>query len=395
MRILIALTYYRPHVSGLTIYAERLARGLAQRGHAVTVLTSRFSPKLPIQEFVAARLQVVRVPVNLKVSKGVIMPCFPFYAARFINRADVVNIHLPQFEAALLAGIGRARRCCVVLTYQCDLRLPPGLFNRAVEAGLVPLNELAACLAHHIVVMTSDYASHSPFLNRHRAKHAIIPPLIDIPLPDSAAQKQLAERWQLEGTPLIGLAARFAAEKGVEYLLQALPRVIREFPDVRIAFTGNYKYTIGEDAYLRRIEPLLAEHQDRLVFLDLLRTEDMPNFFSLCDVVAVTSVNSTESFGLVQVEAMLSGTPVVASDLPGVREAVRHSGMGLVVPPRDPKALADALIQVLRNPSAFQRPRAEIAGIYSLDAALERYEQLFTRCAELGGQPGVAAEDRF
>ena len=50
MRILIALTYYRPHVSGLTIYAERLARGLARRGHAVTVLTSRFAPWLPARE---------------------------------------------------------------------------------------------------------------------------------------------------------------------------------------------------------------------------------------------------------------------------------------------------------------------------------------------------------
>jgi glycosyltransferase involved in cell wall biosynthesis len=115
MRILIALTYYRPHVSGLTLYAERLARGLARRGHTVTVLTSRFAPWLAARESVDG-VDIVRVPVLSKVSKGVIMPLFPFYAAAFVGRCDVVNIHMPQFEAALLAGLGRLRGRGVVLT---------------------------------------------------------------------------------------------------------------------------------------------------------------------------------------------------------------------------------------------------------------------------------------
>ena len=73
MRILNALTYYRPHVSGLTIYGERLARGLARRGHAVTVLTSRFHPSLPAREILDG-VEVIRVPVARKISKGAIMP---------------------------------------------------------------------------------------------------------------------------------------------------------------------------------------------------------------------------------------------------------------------------------------------------------------------------------
>ena len=108
MRILIALTYYRPHVSGLTIYAERLARGLARRGHRVTVLTARFSAQLPARERVDDGVEIVRVPVTAKVSKGVIMPLFPAYAIAFARRHDVINVHMPQFEAAMLASIGRA-----------------------------------------------------------------------------------------------------------------------------------------------------------------------------------------------------------------------------------------------------------------------------------------------
>ena len=84
MRILIALTYYRPHVSGLTIYAERLARGLASNGHDVTVLTSQFERELPLHE-VSNGVNIERVSIARKVSKGVIMPAFP---ARAWNRTS-------------------------------------------------------------------------------------------------------------------------------------------------------------------------------------------------------------------------------------------------------------------------------------------------------------------
>jgi len=378
MRILIALTYYRPHVSGLTIYAERLARGLARRGHRVTVLTARFAPTLAARE-TCDGVDIVRVPVALKISKGAIMPRFATHAAAALAEADVVNVHMPQFEAALLAWMARRARRGVVLTYQCDLRLPPGAFNRAVEWSLRPLNALAAAAADAIVVTTDDYARHSPFLSHHAAKLRAIAPLVDLPAPDAAATAALRARWGLGGGPIIGFAARFAAEKGVEYLLEALPAVLAEQPAARVAFTGAYKDTVGEDAYWQRLAPLIDRHRERLVFLDLLPLAEMPSFFAACDVLAVTSLNSTEAFGMVQVEAMLCGTPVVATDLPGVREAVRHTGMGRIVPPRDAAALAAALVEVLRERPRFVRPRETIGAAFDLERSLRQYEELFAQ----------------
>lgn len=375
MRVLVALTYYRPHVSGLTVYAERLAHGLVRRGHAITVLTSRFHPALPARERLDG-VDVVRVPVSAKVSKGVIMPWFPLYAAHFAGTADAVNIHVPQFEAALLAFLARRRRRRVVLTYHCDLRLPTGLFNDVVRASLGPLNHLAALQSDRIVATSDDYARHSPFLQRYAQKLTTIPPLVDLPAPDAATTDRVARRWNLGAEPRIGFAARFAAEKGVESLLRALPTLLRELPNVRLLFTGAYKDTVGEEAYLARLTPLLNRYRDHLTFLELIPPGEMPSFFALCDVLAVTSLNSTEAFGLVQVEAMLAGTPVVATDLPGVREAVRRTGMGEVVPPRDPEALAAALVRVVRDRPRYVRPRPEVETAFDCDAALEEYEKV-------------------
>ena len=376
LRVLIALTYYRPHVSGLTVYAERLARGLARRGHRVTVLTSRFAPGLVAREVVDG-VEVVRIPVASKLSKGVVMPLFPAYAAAFVARSDVVNIHMPQLEASLLAALALARRRGIVLTYQCDLRLPHGLVNRVVEASLRPLNQLAASAAHAIVVTSEDYASHSGFLSRHAAKIRPIAALIDQGEPRPEIIARLAQRWRFGDGPRIGFAARFAAEKGVEVLLRALSDVFAARPDARVVFSGAYKDTIGEEEYWRRLEPMIERHREHLEFLDLLPADAMPSFYAACDVLAVTSLNSTEAFGLVQVEAMLAGTPVVATDLPGVREAVRRTGMGVIVPPNDPKALASALLEVIGNRAAYVKPRSEIVASFDLERSIEEYEKLF------------------
>ena len=375
MRILVALTYYRPYTSGLTIYAERLAVGLAQRGHHVTILTSQYDPSLPTHEILRG-VHVVRVPVAARISKGVIMPTFGIEATKVALTHDVMSLHMPQFDAPGLALRGWLQRKPVVLTYHCDLQLPPGNFNRLVDRVVQVSNHAAGKLATRIVAYTADFAQHSSYLSHFKDKVTIIPPpveVIDSSENDVAAFRQ---RYNLQG-PVIGMAARLAAEKGVEVLLEALPRILAVHPQTRVLFAGPFEQVLGEEAYAQRLAPLFAQYRDHWTFLGTLNARDLATFFRACDVVTVPSLNSTESFGLVQVEAMLCGTPSVASNLPGVRQPVIQTGMGRVVPIGDAPALADALLDIIANPDQYHRDRATIEQRFSTQQTITQYEALF------------------
>lgn len=384
MRVLIVLTYYRPHVSGLTIYVERLASELAARGHQVTVLTSQHDRDLPRREVING-VTVERVPVLARISKGVLMP-IAWHAMRRARDHDVLSIHLPQFDGGLVAIAARLARRRAVLTYHCDLRLPRGLVNRVADAVTFAMNWVAASVAHDIVAYTDDYARHSSLLRRFPRKISVVPPPVVMGTPDPDRVDELRRTWGANGGPVIGSAARLATEKGVEYLVAAMPNVIEQLPGARVAFAGAFDNVVGEQHYRQSLQPAISGLGDRWRFLGVLEQSAMADFFGALDVLVVSSINSTESFGLVQVEAMLCGTPVVATALPGVRQPVLMTKMGQVVPVADGAALAAAIVDVCQHRDAYVRPRHEVAAMFDLDATVDAYERLF-----VGEKPAAVA----
>jgi len=380
MKILVVLTYYRPHISGLTIYVERLSRALVQRGHDVTILTSQYDRALPREEMMTDGVRVVRAPVLMQVSKGVIMPTFGQLATHLTRRNEVVHLHLPQFDAPGLALRGRLLGRPVVLTYHCDLRLPPGLLNKLANAVVLLNNWLAGRLANAVVAYTEDYALHSHFLAPLMSKVEVIPPPVTLPSASTGAAEGFAKKWRLgsDGAqPVIGMAARLATEKGVEVLLGALPLILTEFPRARVLFAQPP--ALGEKEYERRLEPLFQKYASNWAFLGSLSQGEMVSFYRNCDLVVLPSLNSTESFGLVQIEAMLCGAPSVASNLPGVRQPILMTGMGEIAPVGDPVGLADAMLKVLRDRPRYVCTHPVIAETFSPDAVAQRYEALFRR----------------
>ena len=381
MKILTVLTYYRPHTSGLTIYAERLARAFVKRGHQVTVMTTHYDPSLPSEEMMDG-VRVIRVPVAARVSKGVIAPTFGYVATQLVARHDVVQLHLPQFDAPGVAFRARLFGKPVVLTYHCDLLLTRTWFNSFVNSVVNFQNNMAGRLANHIVTYTQDYADNSPYLSRYASKLTPILPPVELPVPTPEAVSAFAREHHIdERKPVIGMAARLAAEKGVEVLLDALPIILKKYPNAQVLFAGTYQNVMGEQAYSDRLMPRIREFeiQGHWTFLGNLDPIQMAAFYPNLDVLTVPSLNSTEAFGLVQIEAMMNGVPSVPSALPGVRRPVQMHGMGLVSQIGDSASLAESILGVLDDPQKYRGDIEAIKKSYDPDSIAQEYEKLFQR----------------
>ena len=379
MKVLIELTYYRPHTSGLTIYAERLAKALVKRGHKVTVLTSRYDNSLPKNE-IQEGVKIIRAPVLFRLSKGVIMPTFGFLATKLALESDVIHLHLPQFDAAGLAFRGKLFKKPTVITYHCDLQMPTGIFNWLANQAVHIMNFAACLFTDKIVTYTQDYADHSSLLKIFSKKIKIIAPPVELPEIDTQDIQMFNSELNPEGHhPIIGIAARFATEKGIEVLISAMEKIIKVFPQAEVWFAGPYKNILGEEEYYRRLLPRIneLEKMGNWKFLGLLNPEKMAKFYPNIDMLTIPSLNSTEAFGLVQIEAMMNGKPSIASDLPGVRQPVIRHKMGTIIPIGDADALAMAILDIWKGKKNKKESPDHLHEQYSPDYIAAQFEELF------------------
>ena len=148
--------------------------------------------------------------------------------------------------------------------------------------------------------------------------------------------------WANNGVPHLLFVGRFdESRKGFKYLLRALPLVRQQFPAVRLVVVGTGKR--------ERFEGVMERYGvSGVEFAGFVPGPDLPRYYASCDVVCVPSVRN-ESFGIVLLEGMASGKPVVASRIPGYANVISHEHDGLLVEPRDPAALALALVRTLAD----------------------------------------------
>jgi glycosyltransferase involved in cell wall biosynthesis len=379
LKILICLLYYLPHRTGLTLYVQHLAERLAARGHRVTVLCARHSRETPLGESMENGVRVVRLwPLPLAISRGMLMLGYPRALLRLLREHDVVSVHTPMLETALVRLAARLRGRRTVVTHHGDLVLPAGALNRFITATMFVFYRFLANAASALVCHTLDYARYSRYLAPYLHKVTVIPPFVDVPQPDPERVRALRRTWSPAGGPIIGFAGRFVEEKRPDLLIRSLEIVNRDFPDARIVFAGQHQ--IPYESYWPRHRPLVDRYRDQLVFLGIVPSaQEMADFYAACDLLALPS--DTECFALVQVEAMLCGTPVVMTDTPGGRVPVQLTGMGKLVTCDDWQALGEAIVEVLSERERFFRPVEEIRRHFSVEESVSQYEEVFARYA--------------
>ncbi len=369
--VVMALNYYAPYVSGLTEAARVVAESMAAEGKKVLVVTCRHDSTLPTRETVNG-VQVLRTPVVARIGKGLISPMFVPAAVRFGRMAHVVNLHLPMIESGpIAAGL---RGIPLVLTYQCDISLPPGLFNRVQTTVMDLSNAIAMRLSSAIAPSSDDYARES------RLASLIVPPKeVPISPPTRLRDSGMPSFRRTDGMH-VGFLGRLVEEKGLEYLVEGFRRF--DDPEARLLIGGDYLKVAG-GSVVEKVRAAMGDDR-RIELLGFLADDQLDDFYASLDVFALPSVNSFEAFGIVQVEAMKVGVAALASDLPGVRTPVQNTGFGVVVARESADAIANGLRELAASPADRIMGAASANALYSDMITVREYTELFERVRRRG-----------
>jgi glycosyltransferase involved in cell wall biosynthesis len=369
VRIAQVCSYFDPHVGGVETHVRELARALARRGHEVTVVAAD-SDGSPLQADFGG-LKVVRVPPRTTWFNSPSMPGAEEVLAG--GGFDLVHSHSPPPLASWRASRA-ARRAEVphVMTFHCDPEIP-GAFGRVVvEAWRLTLGRATLRRTDHLISTTASYASTSRTIWNYSP--TVIPNAVDPAFfrPGPAAPRVAAKLPGTSGFRLL-YVGRLVEHKGLEQVIDAMA-FLKPPAQLMIAGSGPLQAALEARA-------AASPAKDRIKLLGRVPLEDLPEVYRACDVFALPSVSRLEAFGIVALEAMASGLPVVASDIPGVREVVTEGTEGYLANPLDPQSFASRIDAVLQDPLAGARMgrngRARVLKEFTWERVAERVEQVY------------------
>lgn len=383
-RLLFSISYYSPYISGLTLYVRRLSEALQKQSFDCSVLCMNHA-HLPAEDNVEG-IRVIRCKPVVAISKGFISFEWLWKSWYEVRKSDVVFINLPQFEGMVVAWWCFILHKQLISIYHCDVYLPVSMKNWIIQKLLDISHSITLMLSSTVVTYTDDFAQNSRLLPKYLKKVQTIYPIFNRPRVNKRVQNKIQEKIRQDKRFIIGIAARLAAEKGIEYVIESIPIIkasLRKksqsisYQSILLVIAGSMN-PVGEDAYKQRIMKLVKAYQDDVVFLGEIDANEMGSFYSCINLLALPSVNSTEAFGMVQVEAMLCGVPVIATDLPGVRVPVQETGMGIIVPPASPQAIAEAVLAIMQDRDKFQKSRLDLDQIFAIDKTVQFYSRLIS-----------------
>jgi glycosyltransferase involved in cell wall biosynthesis len=406
LRILAVSPVYWPCVGGGERLLGTILERLVERGHEATVLTTdaarhpdmfgtngagllprevrngvqiqRIAPGGGFAGRVAQRVNRVRGlhRVLCTVSAGlwaVTTPPSPlgFLPAMVRTPADVVLAANWWSAIPVVAAYVAHRRRIPVVSLPL-LHIDRPWATRRVLRSVLPL---CACT----VALTPSEAAHERSLGSRRT--AVIGGSIDAEWGRSADSTRLRSRHGLGDRPVVAFVGRQDECKGVPTLIAAMRLVWQQRPDARLMLAGQSAHRDGVTK--AALEALVPEERGRVVEVDDFTDAEATDVFAACDVLAQPSIE--ESFGLVLIEAWMMGRPVIGASIAATRDLVSDGEDGLIVPPADPPALADAILRLVASPETRARMgehgRAKVLAQYTTTAMIDAWESLLIEAA--------------
>jgi glycosyltransferase involved in cell wall biosynthesis len=368
MRVLHAAKFYPPALGGMETFVQYLCEGTAGAWDVCAVVANE--SRATVEER-CGLVRVVRAGSLGTVASVPLCPSLPFHLWR--ETADCVVLHEPNPVAASALFLRTPARRLIVW-HISDLVRPwwaPYTYGVVQRA----LYRRADC-----VVVPSPVAARSPLVRLAR-RVEVIPLGIDLELYRAPDRARVQEIRALAPGPRILFVGRFVYYKGIDVLIDAMARC----PGTLMLVGGG-----SLEGELRRQVARLGL-EERVRFIGRVSGADLPAYYHASDIFVLPSVAITEAYGLVQIEAMAAGVPVVSTNLPTGVPWVNQDGVtGLIVPPRDAGALAHALCRLLEDPElrrtlgANGRRRAE--ELFSRDRTVEAFKNLIETTVRAPGR---------
>ena len=261
---------------------------------------------------------------------------YRFFTLR--NKYDVLHLHLPNPIACLAVLLFKGHSRLVVHWHSDIVR------QRIIKKIIYPLQSLILRSADKIIVTSPQYALCSKDLKDYLGKVETIPIGID-PLRLIVDESVLDNLYrEYHGKRIVFSLGRHVYYKGFEYLIDAAKYLSDEY----LILLG------GEGPLTRELKErvIALGLQERVVFTGKIPSSELGSFYSFCDVFVLPSIEKSEAFGVVQLEAMSAGKPVISTRIPGsgVPWVNRQDVSGIIVPPRCSKDIAEAIIRLVRSP---------------------------------------------
>lgn len=337
MQILHVYKAYHPVLGGIENHVKLVAEAQAAAGHEVTVLATASSLRTEIDEIGGAR--VIKAGRWLEVAST---PLSPMLVLRLLKEhPDITHLHFPYPPAEVGQSLVMRQRP-TVLSYHSDIVRQRGLLRLYRPLMMHTLQRVG-----RILVSSPNYLESSEILAKVRSRCTVIPYGIDQTrfrdVPIAAVQ---AVRRRIGAGPIVLFVGVLRYYKGLRYLIDAMPRV-----PARLVIVGD-----GPEGQALRSQIAELGLTDKIIFAGRVADADLPAYYHAADLFCLPASERSEAFGLVQVEALSAGLPIVSTELgTGTSYVNQDDQSGLVVRPKDSKALAEALQQILGDDHLRQR----------------------------------------
>ncbi|HLZ27883.1 MAG TPA: glycosyltransferase family 4 protein [Chloroflexota bacterium] len=339
MKLALVSPYDFAYPGGVTEHVANLAAQFLARGHEVHVVAPSSDDETePISSFDAPvhRIgRVVSIPANGSVARITLSLRSYLQTKRLLQEQqfDLIHLHEPMMPALPLTVL-RHSNTTNVGTFHAFRNTPLTYFY-----GKPILRPFFRKLHGHITVSNAA----QEFVGEYfPADYRVIPNGIDF----ARFYRRYTPMPQLaDSRPTVLFVGRLEKRKGLKFLLRAWPMVLERQPNARLVVVGRGRPLEG----YRRFAARQGWSPDDVVFAGYASSEDLPRYYQSCDVFCAPNTGQ-ESFGIILLEAMAAGAPIVASDIPGYRDVVSDGVEGLLVEPRNPGAVADGLCRLLGNP---------------------------------------------